>query len=123
LTSVEFFKFESIAARFRQVSFSYPDNSPDGFVLEFSIKTKENIYVEHILKTEKLLLTAKDTDSTDRSWIIYAEQHNALNEKILKLRDEIALYAQGARAQRELPFQNNSESDTSDDLFDSEAES
>jgi len=107
--SLKYFRFENISAQFRSVTFSYPENSPNNFSLEFYIKTKENIYVKHLLKTDKIILSADDATSTDESYQLRIDQNNALIEKILKLREEIVLYAQGARAQSELPFEDGSE--------------
>jgi len=119
VSAIRFFRFENITAQFRSITFSYPENGPDGFVLEFTIKTKENIYVKHFLKTDKLPLAAEDTTSTDDSYQARINQNNSLIEKILKLREEVVLYAQGARAQNELPFEDGSESrDSEGDLFD-----
>jgi hypothetical protein len=117
--SIKYFRFESISAQFRSVTFSYPENSPNCFTLEFYIKTKENIYVKHLLKTDKINLTTDDGNSSDISYQLRIDQNNALVEKIIKLRKEIVLYAQGARAQSELPFESGDEkSDSEDNLFD-----
>jgi hypothetical protein len=120
IVAIKFFRFENITAQFRSVTFSYPENGPDGFVLEFIIKTKENIYVKHILKTERLSLVEEDTSSTDASFQIRAEQNNSLIGKVLTLRDEISAYAQGARAQVELPFEDGDSvgTDAEASLFD-----
>jgi hypothetical protein len=121
--SIKFFRFENIAAKFRKVTFSYPDNSPDHFCLEFIIKTKENVFVEHGLKTAKLPLKTDDITSTDGDYQQRVNQNNSLIEKILKLREEIELYAQGARAQSELPFEDGSdEKELEGDLFDNDDE-
>jgi len=118
-SALKYFRFESISAQFRSVTFSYPENSPDNFSLEFYIKTKENIYVKHLLKSDKILLSATDDTSSDENYQLRIDQNNALIEKILKLREEIVLYAQGARAQSELPFEDGSEkSDSDNNLFD-----
>jgi hypothetical protein len=117
--SIKYFCFESISAQFRSVTFSYPENSPNCFTLELYIKTKENIYVKHLLKTDKINLTIDDGNSSDTSYQLRIDQNNALVEKIIKLREEIVLYAQGTRAQSELPFENGDEkSDDEDNLFD-----
>lgn len=123
IAAIKFFRFENITAQFRQITFSYPENGPNSFVLEFTIKTKENVYVKHVLKTDKLLLLAEDATSTDINYQFRIEQNNTLIEKILKLREEIELYAQGARAQSDLPFEDGSERMADEgDLFDDEDE-
>jgi hypothetical protein len=124
IAAIKFFRFEDITAQFRSVTFNYPESGPDGFVLEFTIKTKENIYVKHTLKTDKLSLLEEDTSSTDAAFQIRAVQNNSLIEKVLTLRDEISAYAQGARAQAELPFEDggNSGTDAEASLFDDEEE-
>jgi hypothetical protein len=117
--AIKYFRFESISAQFRSVTFSYPETSPDCFTLEFYIKTKENIYVKHLLKTDKITLNTDDATSSDTSYQLRIDQNNALVEKIIKLREEVALYAQGARAQSELPFEDGEEkTDSEDELFD-----
>lgn len=122
-SSLKYFRFENISAQFRSVTFSYPENSPDNFTLEFYIKTKENIYVKHLLKTDKILLSSDEATSSDENYQLRIDQNNTLIEKILKLREEIVLYAQGARAQSELPFEDVEEStDTEGDLFDDDDE-
>ena len=122
IAAIRSFKLENVTAQFRQITFSYPDNSPDGFVLEFTIRTKDNPYVKHFLKTERLPLYTDDASSTSSTFQERIEQNNALIEKISTLRDEIALYVNGARAQKELPFEDGSESnkDEDGDLFDGE---
>jgi len=116
--SLKFFRFESIAAQFRSVTFGYPENSGENFYLEFYIKTKENPYVKHLLKTDKILIANDDVSSTDESYQLRASQNNTLVEKIIKLREEVVLYAQGARAQNELPFEDGQERHSEDSLFD-----
>jgi len=122
VSALKFFRFEGITAQFRQITFSYPENGPDGFVLELTIRTKENVYVKHILKTDRLPLRADDATSTDISYQTRIEQQNSLVEKIIHLREEIELYANGAREQGELPFEDGDEHSTSPDqsLFDDE---
>ena len=117
--SINFFRFENIAAKFRKVSFSYPDNSPQFFQLEFIIKTKENVYVEHGLKTAKLALRTEDTKSTDDSFNLRINQNNSLIEYIIKLREEIESYLKGDREQTDLPFETGGDKklDDGDDLF------
>ena len=117
-TSLKYFRFENISAQFRSVTFSYPENGPTNFSLEFYIKTKENIFIKHLLKTEKINLTTDDATSTDENYQLRVEQNNTLVEKIIKLREEIVLYAQGARAQSELPFEDGEETDGDNNLFD-----
>jgi hypothetical protein len=120
IAALKFFRFENITAQFRSVTFSYPESGPAGFVLELTIKAKENIYVKHILKTDRLLLVEEDTSSTDAGFQIRTEQNNSLIDKVLTLRDEIVAYAQGARAQAELPFEDgeNADTDAEASLFD-----
>lgn len=123
IAAIKFFRFESITAQFRQITFSYPENGPEGYVLELTIKTKENVYVKHILKTDRLPLVADDVTSTDANYQVRVDQRNSLIEKIVKLREEIVLYANGARAQSELPFEDGSESgDSEGSLFDDDDE-
>lgn len=114
---VEYFRLEGISASFRQITFSYPENSCTGFVIELKVKTKENIYIEHILKSEKLNLASfgTETDSMDDS--LRCMQNNSLVEKIITLREEIEAYALGARVQGDLPF-NGDGSDVEGNLFD-----
>ena len=117
--SIKFFRFENIAAKFRKVAFSYPENAPDHFCLEFVIKTKENVFVEHGLKTAKLALRIDDVTSTDCDYQKRVNQNNTLIEKIETLREEIIKYAQGERAQTDLPFQTGSDGDDEEGgLFD-----
>jgi len=121
IAAIRSFKLENVTAQFRQITFSYPDNSPDGFVLEFTIRTKDNPYVKHFLKTERLPLYTDDASSTSSTFQERIEQSNALIEKIATLRDEIALYVNGARAQKELPFEDGkevSDDDADGGLFD-----
>jgi hypothetical protein len=118
--SIKYFRFESISAKFKSVTFSYPESGPTNFQLEFYIKTKENVFVEHLLKTEKLRLVQEETESTDESFLIRIEEQNDLIKEIFAFREEIELYAQGARAQNELPFENGEETDSDNNLFDSD---
>ncbi|MDR1901174.1 MAG: hypothetical protein LBQ88_02675 [Treponema sp.] len=121
VAAIKFFRFESITAQFRQITFSYPENGPDSFVLEFTIKTKDNIYVKHILKTDKLPLTVEDVVSSDTNFQMRVDQNNSLVEKIITLRDEITAYVSGSRAQAELPFEGAEEDGNTEDdasLFD-----
>jgi len=115
--SIKYFRFDNITAQFRSITFNYPENGPNTFHLEFVIKTKENVFIKHFLKTDKLLLVAEDATSTDDNYQARINQNNILIEKIMKLRDEIVLYAQGARAQSDLPFEDGSEKNDGD-LFD-----
>jgi len=121
-SALKYFRFESIAAQFRSVTFSYPENSGENFTLEFYIKTKENPFVKHLLKTDKILLAVDDASSTDDKYQLRVNQNNALVENIEKLREEIVLYAQGARAQSELPFEDGQERHNEESLFDDDEE-
>ena len=117
--ALKYFRFENISAQFRSVTFSYPETSGDNFYLEFYIKTKENVFVKHLLKTDKILLSTDDATSTDVDYQLRVDQNNSLVQKIIKLREEIVLYAQGARAQSELPFEDGGEKSGNDNnLFD-----
>jgi len=104
VAALKYFRFEGITAQFRQITFSYPETGPSGFVLELTIKTKENVYIKHILKTERLPLLVDDVASNDENYQSRVDQNNTLVQKITTLREEIVLYAQGERAQSELPF-------------------
>jgi hypothetical protein len=123
-SSIKYFRFENIAAQFRQITFSYPEHGPNCYVLELTVKTKENVYIKHILKTDKLPLQSDDVSSSDDAYQTRIEQNNTLVEKIIALREEIVLYAQGAREQGELPFEDGEGNRTKDDsdLFDDEEE-
>jgi hypothetical protein len=119
VAAVQFFRFEDISAAFRQITFSYPENGPETFVLELTVKTKENIYVKHILKSEKLNLLKQDTESDNWDFQHRVNQNNDLVEKITTLREQIESYAIGARMQQDLPFdeeENSEEKEAS--LFD-----
>lgn len=117
VSAVNYFRFENISASFRQITFNYPDNGPEGFVLELSVKTRENIYVKHILKSERIDLRADDTETTNRDLSIRINQKNTLVEKILILRGEIESYAMGARMQQDLPFEGEESSAEESSLF------
>ena len=109
VAALKYFRFEGITAQFRQITFSYPETGPAGFVLELTIKTKENVYIKHILKTERLPLLVDDVASNDENYQSRVDQNNTLVQKITTLREEIVLYAQGAREQGELPFEDGDE--------------
>jgi hypothetical protein len=117
IAAVNFFRFENISASFRQITFSYPENASEGFVIELSVKTQENIYVNHILKSERLSLKDRDNETTSRDLAIQINQQNTLVEKICMLREEIGNYAAGARMQQDLPFEGEEAGDQSHDLF------
>jgi hypothetical protein len=118
VAAIKFFRFENITAQFRQILFSYPETGPNTFSLEFAIKTKENVYVKHVLKTDKIPLASDDTSSTDINYQLRVEQGNSLIEKVQKLHQEIVNYVQGERAQSDLPFEDGNERKTDeDDLF------
>jgi hypothetical protein len=118
VAAVNYFRLENISASFRQITFSYPENGPGGYVLELAVKTKENIYVKHILKSERLDLRADETGTTNRDFSILIGQQNTLVEKILTLREEIESYALGARMQQDLPFTDEEGSEEEASLFD-----
>jgi hypothetical protein len=119
VAAVNFFRFENISASFRQITFSYPENAPEGFVLELSVKTRENIYVKHIMKSEKLnLLKIDEIETANRELSIRINQQNTLVENILILRAEIENYATGARMQQDLPFEAEEDSGEGSSLFD-----
>jgi len=119
VSAIKFFRFEGITAQFRQITFSYPENGPDGFVLELTIKTKENVYVKHTLKTERLILGMDDGSSSDTGTQMRIEQNNTLIEKIIALREEVIKYVQGERMQSELPFEDSESGESSaSSLFD-----
>jgi hypothetical protein len=120
VAAVNFFRFENISASFRQITFGYPENAPEGFVLELSVKTRENIYVKHIMKSERLDLRIDGTGTTSPDLSIRIDQQNALVEKILILRQEIEKYALGARMQQDLPFETEKSSGEESSLFDDE---
>jgi hypothetical protein len=117
VTAVKFFRFEDITAAFRQISFGYPENGPQTFVLELTIKTKENIYIKHILKSEKLNLLNEETASNNRESQQRIDQNNDLVNKIITLREEIESYALGARMQQDLPFDGEEASEEESSLF------
>ena len=116
VAAVNFFRLNDITASFRQITFSYPEKAPDGFVIELNIKARENVYVTHTLKSERLLLSTNDTESSDEGFQERINQNNTLVEKIVALRDEIEAYALGARMQQDLPFEGDDE-DKEDSLF------
>jgi hypothetical protein len=117
VAAVNYFRFENISASFRQITFSYPENAPEGFVLELSVKTRENIYVKHIMKSERLDLKADEIETTNRDLSIRINQKNTLVEKIFLLREEIENYALGARMQQDLPFEAEEGSAEESSLF------
>jgi hypothetical protein len=120
VTAVNFFRFADISASFRQITFSYPESGSEGFVLELSVKTRENVYVKHIMKSERLALKIDETETTNRDLSIRIDQQNTLVENILTLREEIESYAAGARMQQDLPFEAEAGSGEESTLFDDE---
>jgi len=119
VAAIKYFRFENITAQFRQVTFSYPENGPVGFVLELTVKTKENIYVQHIIKTMRLSLKMDDSSSSDEIFQMHIKQNNTLIEKIIMLREEVIHYVQGERMQSELPFEDVDSNEGEDSsLFD-----
>jgi hypothetical protein len=116
--AIKFCRFENIAAKFKKVTFGYPDSGPN-FQLEFIIKTKDNPYVSHALKIEKLDLKLDEVKSNDGDYQKRVDQNNYLVEKIETLREDIKKYIQGERAQKDLPFETGESSslDDGDDLF------
>jgi hypothetical protein len=120
VAAVNFFQFENISASFRQITISYPENASEGFVLELSVKTRGNIYVKHIMKSERLRLGEDDTKTTNRDLSIRINQQNTLVGNILVLRAEIENYATGARMQQDLPFEAEEGSGEESFLFDEE---
>jgi hypothetical protein len=117
LSAVKFFRFEDISAAFRQITFSYPENGPQAFIIELTIKTKENIYVKHSLKSEKLILLYDETVSDHLEIQQRIEQNNDLVKDITTLREEIENYALGARSQQDLPFDEEEGSEGEASLF------
>jgi hypothetical protein len=111
VSAIKSFRFESIKAQFRSITFNYPEKGPDGFVLEFIIQTKDNIYMKHALKTERINIDIEDTSSNDSDFSMRIQQNNALVEKVVTLREEIEFYIKGARLQSELPFEDGEESE------------
>ena len=124
VAAIKYFRFDNISPVFRQITFGYPDNGPECFVLELTIRTKENVYVTHTLKSERLILLVDDATSNDTNYQLRIDQKNDLVEKIKKLREEIEAYVLGARMQQDLQFGDegdDSESgDAGDELFDGE---
>jgi hypothetical protein len=120
IAAVNFFRFENISASFRQITFSYPEKAPEGFVIELSVKTRENIYVKHSMKSERLDLRADETATTNHELSIRIDQQNTLVENILILRAEIENYAAGARMQQDLPLEAEDDSGEGSSLFDDE---
>jgi hypothetical protein len=118
VSAINFFRFENISASFRQITFSYPDNGPEGFVIELFVKTRENVYVKHIMKSERLDLREDETETTNRDLSIRISQNNTLVERILSLRTEIESYALGARMQQDLPFDAEEDAGEEYSLFD-----
>jgi hypothetical protein len=124
VTAIKYFRFESITAQFRQIIFSYPEHGPACFVLELTIKTKDNVFVKHILKTDKLPLAVEDIESSDINYQVRIEQNNMLIKNINALVEEIKLYATGAREQGEFPFEDAEKQNAGDDsaLFEDDEE-
>jgi hypothetical protein len=111
--AVSFFCFENVNARFRQISFSYPDGESDSFVLEMDIKAEGNPYITHAVKSQKIKLvpvTVGAGSSSEFSRNIQRE--NSLIAAVDMLRDRIAEYAAGARSQKDLPFDEDERGDT-----------
>jgi hypothetical protein len=112
IAAVSYFGFENITAAFRQISFSYPENDSEGFVLELDVKSKENPHVAHILKTERMKLEPlEENHNAAPDTALRIERKNYLSEKIVELHEEIAKYTQGKRNQKELPFEDGGEQD------------
>jgi hypothetical protein len=109
VAALKYFRFDNITASFRQIGFSYPSSGPEGFVIELTIKTKENIYLTHSLKSEKLFLREDETASDNEDFQTRIDQSNALVGKVLTLRKEIEAYALGARMQEDLPFDDETD--------------
>jgi hypothetical protein len=122
ITAVKFFRLENITAAFRQITFSYPKNGHQTFVIELTIKSRENIYIKHILKSEKLNLLNDDTVSTDTEIQKRISQNNDLVDGIIILREEIEKYTLGARMQEELPFDGDEETGEESSLFEDDSE-
>jgi hypothetical protein len=123
VAAVNYFRFENISASFRQITFSYPENAPKGFVLELFVKTRENIFIKHILKSERLDLRADETETTNLDLSIRINQKNTLVEKIFLLREEIENYALGARMQQDLPFEGEEGEGQGPSLFEGDDDS
>jgi len=111
--ATKFYRIDGISAAFKQITYSYPLNDCEHFVLELIIKSKENIDVEHILKTLKLPLVSVEGYEGDSPLLI--EERNNLVEKIITLRGQIESYALGDRAQQTLSFDDSEE--VEEDLF------
>jgi hypothetical protein len=117
VAAVKFFRFEDITATFRQISFGYPENGNQTFVIELTIKTKENSYIQHILKSEKLDILTNETRLSNKEAQQRIDENNDLINKILTPREEIAAYAQGARMQQDFHFDGKDASENEPDLF------
>jgi hypothetical protein len=86
--AVNYFCFENINARFRQITFSYPDGESDSFVLEMDIKAEGNPYITHAVKSQKIKLvpvTAGEGSSSEFSRNIQRE--NSLIAAVDMLRE------------------------------------
>jgi hypothetical protein len=104
IAAVKYFKFENISAVFRQITFNYPENGKEGFVIELIVKTNEVYNIKHVLKCERIELDSLPEDTPDSKLLERIMVHNDLIEKVSVLREEIKNYALGARRQRDLPF-------------------
>jgi hypothetical protein len=118
ITSVRFFKFENISAVFRQITFNYPDNGPQGFVIELTVKTKDVLDIKHTLKSERIELVPIEEAAPDSKILARIKERNDLIQKIITLREEIESYALGARMQEDLPFDAEESSEGEASLFD-----
>jgi hypothetical protein len=115
--AVSFFCFENINARFRQISFSYPDGGPDSFVLEMDARPNGNPYIVHALKSEKISLAPPLSDMGEvlPEAARYIAGRNSLVNAVEMLRERIAEYAAGARSQKDLPFDEDEREDAASD--------
>ena len=111
-----FFRLTGVSAVFKQITFSSAENGIHYFVLELIIKTKENVFVTHSIKSEKLSLDSAESENLSLKPLI--DQKNILIEKIIKLREEVEEYVSGARSQQELPLDGKEKNETS--LFEDE---
>jgi hypothetical protein len=106
-SAVSFYKISGITHLFNKITFSYPINDRECFVFELAIKSKENPYITHSLKTEKIYLNEDEV----------LAGKNDLIEKVIKCREEIESYVSGARNQQELSFEEKVKNEDEGDLF------
>jgi hypothetical protein len=114
--ALDCFFTEKMTAKFRQITYYYPENGIDEFVLEMGLESSSYGYTVNVLKSDRIKMYQQETGvNTNFDFSKNILKGNKLVDCVENLREEIIKYIQGEREQKELPFDETQDDEAGED--------